>query len=170
MVIERLAEAIHPDASQGEAPEVPRYEAARPTGSTADVSLWTTKSVREVAKSHLNYVVVDSKWEGSAAFHLDAHPRVVAFVKNQGLGFAIPYLHAGGLHEFIPDFLVRLDNGITLILEPKGSRDEKRDVKKQAAERWVAAVNADGQYGEWRFAMCDDMNTIPAILDTNARG
>jgi type III restriction enzyme len=34
-------------------------------------------------------VVQDSKWEQSAAYHLDTHPRVVAFVKNQGLGFAI---------------------------------------------------------------------------------
>src|SRR5207249_9422929 len=113
-VVERLVEAIHPDTSQGEAPEVPRYESNREVGSTADVDFWTTKPVKDVVKSHLNYVVADSKWENSAAYHLDAHPRVVAFVKNQGLGFAIPYLHAGGGHEYIPDFLVRLDNGATL--------------------------------------------------------
>jgi type III restriction enzyme len=165
LVIERLIEAIHPDASQGEAPEVPRYESARPEGSTADVDFWTTKSVRDVVKSHLNYVVADSKWENSAAYHLDQHPRVAAFVKNQGLGFAIPYLHAGGGHEYIPDFLVRLDNGVTLILEAKGGRDEKSDVKEQAARRWVAAVNADGRYGEWLYAISRNMNEIPALLE-----
>ena len=42
---------------------------------------------------------------------------------------------------------MRLDSGVTLILETKGGRDEVADVKAQAAERWVAAVNADGRYG-----------------------
>jgi type III restriction enzyme len=168
-VIERLVDAIHPDAAQGEAPEVPRYEAARPEGTTAEVEFWTRKPVREITKSHLNYVVIDSKWEGSAAFHLDAHRRVAAFVKNQGLGFAIPYLHAGGMHEYVPDFLVRLDNGVTLILEVKGGRDEKADVKVQAAERWVAAVNADGRHGEWRYAICRDMNKLPSAIEEAAR-
>jgi type III restriction enzyme len=165
LVIERLTEAIHPDASQGEAPEVPRYESGRGEGSTADVGFWTTKNVKEVVKSHLNYVVLDSKWESSAAYHLEAHPHVVAFVKNQGLGFAIPYLHAAGGHEYVPDFIVRLDTGLTLIMETKGGRDELADVKAQAAERWVAAVNADGRYGAWHYTMSRDMNVIPDVID-----
>lgn len=83
---------------------------------------------------------------------------------NQGLGFSIPYLHAGGDHEYIPDFLVRLANGVTLILETKGHH-ELRGVKTQAAERWVAAVNADGSHGEWRYALTHEMNEIPALLE-----
>ena len=165
LAIERLVEAIHPDAAQGEAPEVPRYEAKRPEGSTADVGFWTTKAVKEAFKSHLNYVVLDSKWESSTAYHLEAHPRVAAFAKNQGLGFAIPYLHGGASHEYLPDFLVRLDSGATLVLEAKGGRDEKADVKAQAAERWVNAVNADGKHGTWQYAIARDMNLIPAVID-----
>jgi type III restriction enzyme len=162
--IERLVEAIRPDVSSGEAPEVPRYETGRETGSTADVDFWTTKPVKEVKKSHLNYVVSDSKWEQSAAYHINQHPRVAAFVKNQALGFTIPYLHAGGAHEYVPDFIVRLDNGIQLILEPKGY-DDLAEVKSQAAERWVAAVNADGRYGHWWYAIARKMNAVPHILD-----
>ena len=67
-------EAIRPDTSQGEAPEVPRYEASRGPGSTADVDFWTSRDVREVNRFHLNYVVADTKqWEQSAAFYIDKH-------------------------------------------------------------------------------------------------
>jgi type III restriction enzyme len=161
--IERLTEELHPDTSQGEAPEVPRYEQGRGLGSTAEVNFWTSKKVKEIEKSHLNYVVQDSKWEQSAAYHLDTHPRVAAFVKNQGLGFAIPYLRNGQQHNYIPDFVVKLDNGVHMILETKG-HDDLADVKTQAAERWVRAVNADGSHGEWRYAISRNMNEIPSIL------
>jgi type III restriction enzyme len=167
LAIERLEEGLRPDTSQGEAPEVPRYERARPAGSTADVDFWTSKKVKDVVKSHLNYVVQDSRWEQSAAYHLDTHSRVAAFVKNQGLGFAIPYLHQGGQHNYIPDFIVRLENGVHVVLETKG-HDPLEDVKAQAAERWVAAVNADGTYGEWRYLVSRNMNEIPALLDRMA--
>ncbi len=66
--IERLLPNIHGDTSLGEAPEVPRHEATRGPGSTADVDFWTSREVREVVKSHLNYVVADTnQWEQSAA-------------------------------------------------------------------------------------------------------
>jgi type III restriction enzyme len=95
-VIERLVEAIKPDASAGEAPELPAIEANRPTGTTGDVDFWTSRDVRTVIKSHVNYVVADTKqWEQAAAYLLDKQDVVEAFVKNAGLGFAIPYLHNG---------------------------------------------------------------------------
>lgn len=163
--VERLVESIRPDASQGEAPEVPKYEKNRTSGSTAEVDLWTSKPVRETAKSHLNYVVADTKqWEQSAAFYLEASSRVVAYVKNQGLGFAIPYLHDGQGHDYIPDFIVRLDNGVRLILETKG-HDPLEGVKAAAAQRWCDAVNADGSFGEWRYAVAHEMPAIPTLLE-----
>lgn len=166
-VIERLTEAIHPAVQDGEDAELPRYD-TRGRGSTADVDFWTTKKVKEVSKSHLNYVVQDSKWEASAAYYVDTSPEVTAFVKNQGLGFAIPYLHAGGDHEYIPDFLVRLTNGVTLILETKGY-DDLQHIKEQAARRWVAAVNAEGSFGEWRYAIVSDGSEVPALLSDAIR-
>ncbi len=153
-VVERLMEAIRPDISQGEAPEVPRYEASRGPGSTADVDFWTSRDVREVNRSHLNYVVADTKqWEQSAAFYIDKNGAVDAFVKNSGLGFAIPYLHNGQMHDYVPDFIVRLktEPASHLILETKGY-DPLEEVKRAAAERWVAAVNADGTYGRWAYS------------------
>ena len=162
--IERLREELHPDTSEGEAPEVPRYEKGRAAGSTADVDFWTSKKVRDIEKSHLNYVVQDSNWEQSAAYHLDTHPAVVAFVKNQGLGFAIPYLHNGQQHNYIPDFIVRLENGLQFILETKG-HDSLEEIKTQAARRWADAVNADGSHGEWRYEIVHEMGKIPAVIN-----
>jgi type III restriction enzyme len=165
--IERLTDAIRPDTSQGEAPEVPRYETSRGPGSTADVDYWSSKDVREVVKSHLNYVVADTKvWEQSAAYLLDTHPMVEAFVKNAGLGFAIPYLHNGQPHDYLPDFIVRLktDPALHLILEGKGF-DDLADVKAAAAERWVAAVNAEGSHGVWRYAIARKVGEVRDLLE-----
>ena len=64
----------------------------------------------------------------------------------------------------MPDFIVRLDSGEHLILEPKG-HDPLKEVKVQAAERWVAAVNADGRHGTWRYGITEKMNAIPELLD-----
>ncbi len=156
-VIENLIHAIRPDTAQGEAPEVPKYERHRKPGSTEEVDFWTSRPVREVVNSHLNYIVADTKkWEQSAAFFIDTHPWTAAFVKNSGLGFAIPYFHNGQSHDYVPDFIIRLKSNSAidqyLILETKGY-DPLADVKKAAAERWVKAVNADGQYGHWQYAI-----------------
>jgi type III restriction enzyme len=164
--IERLNENIRADTSQGEAPEVPRYETSRGPGSTADVDFSTSRDVRDVVKCHLNYVVADTiQWEQSATYYLDRHRAVAAFVKNAGLGFAIPYLYNGQMHDYVPDFIVRLnmDGKPHLILETKGY-DPLEGVKREAAERWVNAVNADGTFGRWYYRVAKKVADIDPIL------
>ena len=51
--------------------------------------------LRRPSKSHLNCVVLDSGWEAKLGQVLDAMPEVVAYVKNQGLNFKIPYTFEG---------------------------------------------------------------------------
>lgn len=174
--IERLAEAIRPDES--EAPEVPRYESHRGPGSSSDVDYWTTKPesrLRVATRTHINFVVADTdRWEEQAAYYLDNHPNVAAFVKNAGLGFAVPYLHNGEQHDFEVDYLVRLkvEDRIVghLLLEPKGGRDERADIKEAAAKRWCDAVTSEGSYGPWTFAMVrESMSKIPAVVSAATR-
>ena len=169
-LVERLVEAIRPDTSQGEIPEIPRYETSRTAGSTAEVDFWTSRDVREVTHSHLNFVVADTKkWEQSAAYYLDRHSAVDAFVKNAGLGFAIPYLDNGQMHDYLPDFLVRLKSPRKsyLILETKGY-DPLEQVKCAAAERWVAAVNAEGSFGKWRYSIAKKVTDIGLLVSSAA--
>ena len=69
----------------------------------------TRRQPYPVLKSHLNGVVPGTvKWEQFAAYQLDTHEQVHSFVKNEGLGCAIPYLYNGEQHEYLPDFLIRL--------------------------------------------------------------
>jgi type III restriction enzyme len=171
-VLERLVNAIKPDTALGESPEVPRYEINRGPGSTTDVDFWTSRDVREVIHSHLNYVVADTKvWEESATYTIDNHPATDAFVKNSSLGFAIPYLFSGQAHDYVPDFIIRLksDPPLHLILETKGY-DELMEVKRQAADRWVNAVNADGSYGRWTYGIAFNPGEVAKIIDGAGKG
>ena len=142
--------------------ELPRVEQGREPGSTVEVDFETRREPYPVVKSHVNAVVPDTeKWEQTAAYRLDTHDLVHSFVKNAGLGFAIPYLHNGAHHEYLPDFLVRLadDEERYLILETKGY-DPLQDVKTQAAQRWVRAVNAGGGFGSWHYAVISEMSKV----------
>ena len=161
-----LLDALTP--ADDDAPELPRYEAHRGPGSTRDVDFWTSRPVWETTRSHVNYVVADTqKWEQSAAYYLDTDDRVLAFVKNANLGFAIPYTYRGTPREYLPDFLVRLQHQGrevgTLVLETKGY-DPAEMAKVDAAHRWVAAVNADGTYGRWAYRLVTSPSQVPTVV------
>jgi type III restriction enzyme len=164
--LDGLAGAIGP--GEGETRELPRLEAHRGPGSTRDVDFWTSRPVRETIRSHVSHVVADTdQWEQSAAFYLETDPGVVAYVKNANLGFAMPYVHEGQTREYLPDFLVRLQQDGrevgTLILETKGY-DPRGIAKVAGAERWVAAVNADGRHGRWAYRLLTSPAGTPAAI------
>ncbi len=60
----------------------------------------------------------------------------------------------GQPHFCEPDFVVRLTNGVTVVLEIKGQSQGDTGAKHQAANRWVSAVNHWGRLGEWGFLVC----------------
>ncbi len=59
---------------------------------------------------------------------------------------------------------LRSGEGEMLILETKGF-DKKAEIKAQAAERWVTAVNAAKTFGKWRHAVARSVGQVRTILD-----
>lgn len=168
IVVNRLIDAIEPESTSSTPPLLPRIERHRPTGSTKEVLFRTMKPVQQTLKSHVSHVVLDSiTYEGSAAFHLEQSPHVVAYVKNDRLDFEIIYDWMDGQHSYRPDFIARVrtpDGEVKLILETKGYEREQDRSKHEAAKKWVRAVNHDGRYGQWAFLVCTEPNRLASVL------
>jgi type III restriction enzyme len=117
-----------------------------PMGSTTYVNGHTSRETFPTAKSHVNAVAMDSKWEGICAKTLEELEPVVSYVKNHFLGFEIPYLKEGRDHKYRPDFIVRLKlaNGTmaNLIIEITGMDRDKKEKTWYVRNRWLPAVNA----------------------------
>ncbi len=149
-IVERLTDAIEPNEEKGEPPLLPILNRHKPIGSTAEVDFKTTRPCVGTTKSHLNQVVLDTQtWEQSAAFRLEQSNAVAFYARNDHLEFAIPYEYLGVSHVYLPDFIVRLVNGVNLLVEIKGLEDDQDRAKHQAAQKWVSAVNRWGKLGVW---------------------
>lgn len=164
-IISLLLDAIQPDDSKGEAPLLPRLNRYKPIASTKSVHFKTVKPIQATQKSHINFVACDTgSWEQAAAFQLEASPHVTAYARNDHLEFNIPYELYGIPSVYEPDFLVRLTNGLHIVLEIKGQYRGDTDAKHQAARRWVDAVNNWGKLGKWAFMVCRDPQKLGAML------
>jgi type III restriction enzyme len=161
MAAERIKAAIS-ESLAGERPVKAILDAYNPTGSTRFVNFTTSKALRwntsgPPPRCHVNWVVCDSDWEAEFCRVAEAHPRVLAYVKNQGLGFEVPYLMGSTPRKYLPDFIVRIDDGqaepLNLIVEIKGFRGEDaREKANTMRAYWVPGVNNLGRFGRWAFA------------------
>ncbi|MDO8588668.1 MAG: DEAD/DEAH box helicase family protein [Armatimonadota bacterium] len=160
-------------------------------GSTRYVSFDTTRPVyaTDPAKCHISHVVADTDtWEQKMAQTLEEMDEVAHYVKNHNLGFYIPYTINGEEKNYIPDFIVRInDRGNPLSLEGEGQGEGESDVlnlilevsgeqrKDKAAKvstarsLWVPAINNSGEFGRWAFIEIGDpwdaKNRIRAFLE-----
>ncbi len=141
---------------------VPIFDANKKVRSTRDMPTWfTSKPCYITQHSHISHCVFDSAWESTESYILEKNPHVKAWAKNDHLGFEILYVFDGVFRKYIPDFLIRLDNGKTLVLETKG-QETRRDIeKRKALKEWIAAVNECGDYGVW----CSDVSYNIADVD-----
>jgi type III restriction enzyme len=141
-----------------------------PTDSTASVRFNTSKTDRWETSSnhcHVNWVILDSDWEGEFCRVAEAHPQVRAYVKNHNLGFEVPYRFGSENRKYRPDFIVLVDDGhgpddlLHLVVEIKGYRGEDAKEKKATMDTyWVPGVNNLGTYGRWAFAEFTDIYEI----------
>jgi len=134
-------------------------------GSTDYVDFDTTKPVyvTDESKSHVSHVVADTQsWEQKLAATLEDMVEVVSYVKNQNLGFSIPYVLEGDERQYIPDFIARIkvesrDEPLNLIIEVSGElRKDKKAKVETARNLWIPAVNGHGGFGEWHFIEITD--------------
>jgi type III restriction enzyme len=145
------------------------------TGSSRHVGFNTTKTNFWPAKPErcqINLVVCDGDWEAAAAQILDSHPAVLRYVKNDHLGFEVPYVFAGQDHRYRPDFIAVVDDGrgahdpLSLVLEVKGEREPADDAKDDTMWRmWVPAINAAGRFGRWAFLRLDGPYDLGQAID-----
>jgi type III restriction enzyme len=150
---------------------IPLFDQNRKVRSTGDMpSWWTSKPNAPAKKSHISHCVFDSAWEDAEAYRIENNPHVKAWAKNDHLGFGILYTWAGITHTYYPDFLVKLDAGETLILETKGRDGPQVQEKRRALAEWVEAVNALGEYGQWRCAISFNVADVDGIIAGYAGG
>jgi type III restriction enzyme len=152
----RIYDAIR-DGTVGEKRILPRMFDYDPLGSTGHVEFDTTRPTYQARKSHVSHVVCDTdSWEQKMAQVLEETPEVLAYVKNDHLGFAIPYTLDGKDANFYPDFIARIQSKdgsiLNLIIEVSGEEFDKKAKLEAARKLWLPAVRNAGVYGEWEIA------------------
>ncbi len=162
-IVQHIWEAIR---FENTAKLVPIFDKEHPIRSTGHMRTWYTGKPCEFTKrSHINFCVFDSTWEASEMYELDRNKSVEAWVKNDHLGFEILYIFDGLVKKYRPDFIIRLKNGQTLIMECKGMDTQKDKTKRRFLDEWVKAINADGRFGSWQWAVSKKPRDVPGILD-----
>jgi len=130
-------------------------------GSTRYVQFDTPKPVypTDPKKCHVNYVVADTEsWEQKMAQALEEMDEVIRYVKNDHLGFAIPYSIDNEQKHYFPDFILHIDDGqgaenpLNMVIEVTGERRPDKVVKVTVAQTfWIPAANNHGGFGRWAF-------------------
>lgn len=140
------------------------YDEYEPIGSTDHLAFYTTKPCVPTLKSHLSHAVCDSQLEAKIAAQLEHIPQVTAYAKNDRLFLDIPYQYLGQTRRYRPDFIVRLDSGLHVLVEGKGKPTEADDAKATAARRWTHAVTTWGELGPWTHIVCYQPDTLADAL------
>ena len=100
-------------------------------------------------KSVFNRIVGNKGFELDFAAFLDRCDDVASFAKNfLAVGFKLDYVKAdGSISEYIPDFIVKMTSGATVIVETKGMEELELPQKMARLRQWCDDVNgaaADG--------------------------
>ena len=176
-VLDNINEGIHKaNADHEEITAVLNYY--NPEETTAHVYRATNKDVYPTEKSHVNYVIAeDNSWQQIAAKTLDSMDYVIAWVKNDYLGFRIPYTVGDENKVYLPTFIVKVkktdESIINLIVECEkfdsdktGNKDSKRHYLK---ERWIPAANNLKTYGQWDLLEVEDIDQLKELINEKTK-
>ena len=157
--VQRMVTACAGALDMAGAEKIRPVVAADPTGSSRFVDFHTTRNTlmqTDPAKSQVNYVLWESTWEAAFAERIEKLDRVRGYVKNNGLGFEVPYTFMGDERGYRPDFIVLVDDGRPRSAAMWSSRSRgiagpDAEAKRDALARlWLPAVNNDGRWGRWQ--------------------
>jgi type III restriction enzyme len=112
-------------------------------------SWYTTKPCSPTEKSPISHVVYDSLWENAVADLCEQDDAVVAWARDDHLGFKVRYLWL--IPQFrtgSPDSPGQWQNAGA---GGEGQDSEQNRAKHAAMDVWSRAVNEQGSFGEWRF-------------------
>lgn len=167
-IVQHIADAILFGSESIEATELV-FDRQRVTNSTANMPTWYTRRESEpVSKCQISHLVGDGGWEMAVGRALDSDAGigryVDAWIKNDHLDFEIPYMWGGTVRRYIPDFLIKLENGTTLVLEVKGVDTPQNQRKRKFLDEWIKAVNEDGRFGQWAWDVVFDPNELDNVI------
>lgn len=134
------------------------------------------QDVCETRKSEISHAVCDSGWEVQVAQALDLRDDVLGWVRNERLGWHIPWLDSdsGGVwRRYHPDFVarVKLDDGsvLNIVIEVKGEERSSDLVKRRYAEEyWIPGVNSYPdllEHGRWEYLYVTSPSGLNEMID-----
>ena len=94
-------------------------------------------------KSPFNRIVTDGRFELQFASFLDGCEDIISFIKNYfSVHFKIDYKDASGaISDYYPDFVVKVSDKETFIVETKGREDLDDPLKIERLKQWCEDIN-----------------------------
>lgn len=145
-----------------------------PEISTTYVFHPTRKEVIQTIKSHVNYVVGEpgSSMEEAVRI-LETEKAVLCYVRNQFMGFGIPYVAGDFAGTYSPTFIAKVKGKsgkeVNLLIEmqqwdgdKKGNAESKRH---HALEYWIPAANNLERFGLWDIIEINDISEFSVVLN-----
>ncbi|MEO5332401.1 MAG: hypothetical protein H7839_10290 [Magnetococcus sp. YQC-5] len=144
-----------------------------PVGSSREIDFTTSSAIRwktNPRRCPVNWVICAGDWEAEFCRVAEIHPRVLSYVKNQHLGFEVPYFMGSTQKKYLPDFIVLVNDGLGdalhLVVDILGFGGEDIEEKARAMRHyWVPGVNRLEQLGRWAFAEFTTLYKMEAEFD-----
>ena len=147
----------------------PIFEIPNPLSTKFFSPYRTASTMREnTVKSVINIAVCDSESERQVVKALDEHQRISRWVRNDRLGWTIPWYdeHKLRWRKYHPDFFAEVDDWedgrLHLVIEFKGREEHEDRVKRDYAQNyWIRAINTCNHPscgGYWKYVYIQSSN------------